>query len=867
MVVLDPPMKKQISLQCGATSVALQRWPDSKQRPVWTPPLVLVLALFTLFTGSAAYAQVSKLTNISSLLLCQTGEAAVVSEFVIQGGAAKQVLVRAIGPSLNVPGPLADPTMELRDSAGGFVGANNNWKDSQQAAIEATGLPPANNLESAIVATLAPGLYFTVIRGVSNTNGVALSEVYDLGGSASSFTALGTRGYVGTSDDVLVSGVILSGSQNQDVLVRALGSSLANSGLSAALPNPMLELRDVNGSLLSSNDNWGDTQETAIQSSGLAPSNVFESAIIATLSPGNYTSIVRGAQNSVGLGFVQYYALPYSGSVLDPAPSLLALPVITSPLAASGTVGQLFTYQFEASEATSLAVTNSPPGLAFDSALQAIVGNPTASGTFQTGLSATNAAGTTSATLTITVQQPPSSGPSVISSTAVTGRTGRFFEFQVITTGGSPAAQLSVSGLPPGLVADPVTGLISGTPTSDGSFAVTLTVMDGPFTATSRLQLTFTSDLAVPVIISPSSASLIPGQFFAYTINAPATADPSDPTSFTLFGTLPTGLTFDSKTGTISGTFMGSPLRDRDSPDRNELSGGIVTNVQLFAKNSHGTSTLSLVFFLAPKGAVNISTRLRVGRGDDVLIGGFIITGNAPKKLILRAIAPSLRKENAPLPGTLPDPTLKLYEGDILLGENNDWRESQEDEIIGTSIPPTAEKESAILAVLNPGSYTAIVAGATGVVPDTGIAVVEVYDLGTASLDANSKSRLANISSRGVVLENDDVMIGGFIISGTTSKILVRAIGPSIKGLVPGALGDTMLELHNSSGDRIARNDDWKVPQDGGSEQSKIEETTIAPQDEKEAAILALLNPGAYTAIVRGKNETGVAVVEVYVLE
>jgi hypothetical protein len=285
-----------------------------------------------------------------------------------------------------------------------------------------------------------------------------------------------------------------------------------------------------------------------------------------------------------------------------------------------------------------------------------------------------------------------------------------------------------------------------------------------------------------------------------------------------------------------------------------------VTNVQLFATNSRGTSTIPLLFTLAPTGAVNISTRIAVGTADNVLIGGFIITGNAPKQVIIRAIAPSLKVNGAPLPGALANPILELYDNNGLLGLNDDWRESQEEEIVGTGIPPADEHESSIIATIIPGNYTAILRGQDNT---TGIAVVEVYDLGTSGFDSASKATLAQISTRGTVQSDDNVMIGGFIISGVPTRVLVRAIGPELNGIVPGALQDTTLELRDSSGSLINFNDDWRTTQE-----QAIKDTTVPPTDDRESAILATLNPGNYTAIVRGKdNTTGVALVEAYGLQ
>ena len=540
-------------------------------------------------------------------------------------------------------------------------------------------------------------------------------------------------------------------------------------------------------------------------------------------------------------------------------------PVITSPLAMTTTLGQPFTYQFEATGATTLEVTGLPEGLQFDPLLSAIVGTPLVEGTYQVGLIAFAPDGSiTSETLILTIQPTPKSGPVIISSTSATGRTGSPFSFQVITSGASAAARLSATGLPPDLRVDPVTGLISGTPTADGSTAVDLIVTDGTQVATDTLQLTFSSDLARPVIVSPSAATLISGQSFTYTIEAPI-SNPPDTVSYQLIGQLPPGLGFDPVAGVISG-FFGGKFQSSPSP---ELSGGVITNVQLFATNSDGTGTIPLVFFLPPSGVVNISTRLDVGTGDDVLIGGFIITGNAPKKVLIRAIGPSLGNAVPPVAGALPDPVLELHFPDGTFVTNDNWQDSQEAEIEATGIPPTNPLESAMVATLAPldpmvsgsGAYTVVVRGKNG---GTGVGLVEVYDLGTASLDISSQAQLANISTRGDVQTGDNVMIGGIIVQGSAAaNILARAIGPelTVQG-VAGALQDTTLDLYDGSGTLLASNDDWQSTQE-----QQIIDTTIPPTDARESAIVATLNPGNYTAIVRGKNNTtGVALVEAYVL-
>ena len=256
---------------------------------------------------------------------------------------------------------------------------------------------------------------------------------------------------------------------------------------------------------------------------------------------------------------------------------------------------------------------------------------------------------------------------------------------------------------------------------------------------------------------------------------------------------------------------------------------------------------------VAATGFLNISTRMRVGTGDNALIGGFIVTGNAPKKVIIRAIGPSL----APLPGRLADPTLELRDNaGGLIFSNDNWVDSPQVQEIIDSIPPSDDHEAAIVATLAPGSYTAVMRGAGNT---TGIGVVEVYDLAP---DVSAK--LANISSRGFVETGDNVMIGGFIAGNQAMHVMVRAIGPSLTQFgVANALADPTLELHNSNGAIIAFNNDWQ-----DTDQAAIAATGIPPINNKESAILATLAPGPYTAIVRGLNDTtGVGLVEVYHLQ
>jgi len=253
------------------------------------------------------------LLNISTRLGVGTGNNVLIGGFIITGSSNKQVLLRALGPTLSqfgVTGVLADPTLELHNSAGALLTSNDNWKDTQQSAIMATGKAPPNNLESAILSTLAPGNYTAIVRGKNNTTGVALVEAYDIDmATATTLTNISTRGFVETGQNVMIGGFI-SGNGAVNVIVRALGPTLTQFGVPNVLADPTLELHDANGATIASNDNWADTQQAAIQASGFAPPNAKESAIVITRPAGNTTAIVRGKNNTTGNALVEVYILP-----------------------------------------------------------------------------------------------------------------------------------------------------------------------------------------------------------------------------------------------------------------------------------------------------------------------------------------------------------------------------------------------------------------------------------------------------------------------------------------------------------------------------------------------------------------------------
>ena len=254
--------------------------------------------------------------------------------------------------------------------------------------------------------------------------------------------------------------------------------------------------------------------------------------------------------------------------------------------------------------------------------------------------------------------------------------------------------------------------------------------------------------------------------------------------------------------------------------------------------------------------ALDISSRSRVTTGDNVMIGGFIITGNAGKKVLVRGIGPSLIQSN--VPDALPDPFLELHgPSGALIIANDNWRDTQQTEIINSQLAPTNDLESAIVQTLQPGAYTAILKGKGSA---SGIGVVEVYDL-----DSATASKLANISTRSFVQTSDNVMIGGFILGNNNgaAKVIIRAIGPSLTQTgIGNALADPTLELRDGNGAVLMVNDNW---QDDSNQAAQVTAAGVPPTNALESAIATSLLPGPYTAIVAGKNGgTGIGLVEVY---
>ncbi|MEY2481524.1 MAG: hypothetical protein QOK24_52 [Verrucomicrobiota bacterium] len=544
-----------------------------------------------------------------------------------------------------------------------------------------------------------------------------------------------------------------------------------------------------------------------------------------------------------------------------------AAPVITSPTTATGQRDQPFSYQITATnDPKSFGASGLPQGLTINTNTGLISGTPTSSGKFFVGISATNFAGTGNAVLTLTINPPP---PVITSPTSASGQQNVFFSYQITAT--NNPTSYGASGLPQGLSVNTSSGLISGTPTVSGTFNVTISATNDGGTGTAILTIT----------LAPAGTTLVQFHQDTYTANSSQgsitlTVDLSravgDNGSFSVDyatndGSAVAGRDYEPKSGTlvfasgqtqqtitISLIAQGTPGPNRSftvslfNPSRGTIGRGTATVIISTPDNS--TKLL------------NISTRGPVKSGEEVMIAGFILQGNASKQIVLRGIGPSLTARG--VASAIGDPTLTLVDSNgAQIAYNDDYTSASASDrqvLADNGLTPEDPRESAIVVTIPPSNYTAILRGKTN-----GVGLVEAYDIsGTAS------SRFANISTRGKVEVGDNgAMIAGFIVAspqnqpGTAQQVVIRAIGPTLKNFgINGALADPTLDIYRGS-QLILSNDNWKT--NTQQDQQALQATGFAPSNEKEAAIITNLDPGSYSAVVRGKgNTTGVALVEVY---
>ncbi len=258
-----------------------------------------------------------RLQNLSTRGTVSTGDNVLINGFIVAGSDPKTVVLRALGPSLSafgVSGVLADPVLSVYNSSGTLIATNDNWQtDTGATFIEQNGLAPSDPAESASLQTdLAPGAYTMVVRGNNSTQGVSLAEAYEIfsPGLSSLLSNVSGRGFVGTDDNVLISGFIVGDVGSATVIVRALGPSLGSFGVSQPLSNPVLTIYDSKGNVIAGNDNWQDDNNAAlVQQNGLAPPDALDSAIVLYLPAGTYTAIVSGVNGATGNALLEVYHL------------------------------------------------------------------------------------------------------------------------------------------------------------------------------------------------------------------------------------------------------------------------------------------------------------------------------------------------------------------------------------------------------------------------------------------------------------------------------------------------------------------------------------------------------------------------------
>ncbi len=601
----------------------------------------------------------------------------------------------------------------------------------------------------------------------------------------------------------------------------------------------------------------------------------FSYAVVASGSPTSYsatplpaglninatTGVISGTPTTAGSATVTLAATNSAGTAttnftINVAAAVVA-PVITNPPAGSvsaATAGMPFTYTVIApGSPVSYSATPLPAGLNINATTGVISGTPTAIGSTIVTLGATNSAGT--ATTTFTIKVAPAVAVPVITHTPAgttsAATAGTPFSYTVVASG-SPTSYNATS-LPAGLNIDATTGVISGTPTTPGSNTVTLAATNSAGTATTTFTINVAAAVVAPVITSTpagTTSAATAGTPFSYTVVASGS-----PVSYSATP-LPAGLIINATTGAISGT---------------PTTAG-TTNVTITATNAAGTATTTLVVVVAPVPSsriVNFSARATSGPGSQTLIMGFVVAGDG-KNLLVRGIGPTL--SSLGITNALADPMLTLSSSSGALASNDNWQtgiggQDQSASIattaarVGAFALPNGSRDSALLYTVNNGAHT------TGLLrrdSPTGVALIELYDTDTVL-----GSRLVNVSARINVTPGEGTLIAGLVIAGNApKKVLIRGVGPALAAFdVTGVLADPQIAIF-SGASLIAGNDNWET---GTSTSAQIIASSAQvgafalPAGSKDAALLAVLQPGAYTVQVTGVgNTSGVALIEVY---
>jgi hypothetical protein len=687
------------------------------------------------------------------------------------------------------------------------------------------------------------------------TAGSAFSYTIASSGSATSYSASPLPAGLSVSSTTgVISGTPTTAGTTSVLLGATNGSGTGNATLiitvAAAGVAPI-----ITNSPLSAGATAGSAFSFAIVASG-SPSTYSATPLPAGLSIAASTGLITGTPTNVGTTSVLLGATNATGTgnatltITVAAPGIA--PIITNnPLTAGGTIGTPFSFTIAASGSpTSFSASPLPAGLSIVPTTGAITGTPTVIGTTAVALNATNASGTGSATLTITVVAAGAAPIITNSPLVAAGTVGTPFSF-VTTASGLPTTY-TATPLPAGLSVVAATGAITGIPTTTGVTVVQLRATNSIGTGTATLTITIAPVGVAPVItnVAVAPAGTVGAPFVTYLVTATGL-----PTSYSAVG-LPPGLTINPLTGAINGTAT--------------VAGTFLVTVT--ATNATGASSTTLTITIVAAGSsriINFSTRALSGPGSQTLIMGFVIAGDG-KNLLVRGVGPGLAQFG--IVNVLADPMLTLFNPAGAFVANDDWQINSSGQLDGTAISATGtrvgafpllngSKDSALLATFNNGANTTSMVRPNST---TGVALTELYDT-----DLSTGSRLINVSARMNVSSGEGNLIVGLVIAGTAPKpVLIRAVGPTLASFgVTGVLDDPVVTVLTGS-TQVATNDNWGT---GASTAAQITAASVRvgafalPSGSKDAALLLTLAPGTYTVLVNGVGgTTGIALVEVY---
>ncbi len=701
----------------------------------------------------------------------------------------------------------------------------------------ATATPVITNAPLTAAGTVGSPFSFTITATNTPTSYSAAPLPLGLAINTGTGVITGTPTTVGTTN-VLLGATNAGGTGNATLVI-----TVAAAGVAPVITSPLTAAGNVATvfSYAITATNSPTSYSASPLPAGLAI-NTGTGAITGTPTTVGTTNVLLGATNAIGTG---------NATLVVTVAAAGTAPIITNnPLVAAGTVGTPFSFALTASGTpTSYAASGLPVGLVLNTVTGVITGTPALPGTASVPLGATNAFGTGSATLSITIAAA-AVAPIITSPTSIPATAGAPITYVIVATG--LPTSYTATGLPAGLALNPLTGAITGTPATPGTYTVVITATNTAGTSTVSLTIIVAPATVAPVITSPTRATGTVGTpLVTYLIAATGL-----PTSYSASG-LPAGLTVNSLTGAINGTPTAS---------------GTFT-VVLTATNSAGTTTATLTLTIDPTPAsriVNFSARAVSGPGSQTLIVGFVVTGDG-KNLMVRGIGPTLATFG--VVNALADPMLSLFGANgSVFASNDDWQTNLNGAPNGTLIAsvaaqvgafalPNGSKDSALLATFNNGSHTTSMVRPNST---TGVALTEIYDI-----DTNSNSRLTNVSARMNVTIGEGTLIAGLVIAGNTPKtVLVRGVGPTLSAFaVAGVLADPQIAVYSGS-TLVASNDNWET---GTSTAVQISDASAQvgafalAAGSKDAALLLTLQPGAYTVVVSGvSNTAGVALVEVY---